>query len=505
MNNRFKQIIIYLFTVIVVASVWNQADAQSLMQTAKKAEQQAKELKQQENTRYKAIVNTRNLIEYEQFVEDYPSSQNTTEIKRRIEELKLWNKTQNNNSLSAYEYYLYNTKYHWFEKEANEAIREIKQISEKQAWERVVALNTIDAYLHYLNENPGSGYKIEAENAISILRENESWEKIKNSDDIYEIENFIYSFPNSTKITKAKERLHELKGTRYYNGGNYKDAYAEFSQLTKSQISSANKKAYNDVMEYYDFQNLGKYASEGDLYSFMTKYPNGNYNSQVRNKMAIAIASNFGAYSSEYDYNRALEYATDENTKKLINDYIARSKKLKKAKKKEYNSYIRDANGGTFNLGFNFLDAGYNFSKQILYYDLGLILRVGNYNDRLQFAIGINPGFMRYPQQYDDNDFFSDEYRVGNITFHLPIQCQLKLNLFRSSENSRFFLFGKYQYNSIRKKYLEGDFAWGVGCGFAWKHFDWSFFYRKDLGKIENPDFLSHNFWGMSMTYYWQL
>ena len=63
-----RHILSILFTVMMVAFISNQADAQSLMQTAKKAEQRAKELKQQETSRYNAIVDSKNLSKYNQFI-----------------------------------------------------------------------------------------------------------------------------------------------------------------------------------------------------------------------------------------------------------------------------------------------------------------------------------------------------------------------------------------------------------------------------------------------------
>lgn len=500
-----RRLFYILCSFMLAASVCNTMEAQSLMQTAKKAEQRAKELKHQETSRYDAIIDSKDLSKYTQYIADYPRGSKTQEIRNRIEELKLWNTAKSSNTIAGYESYLNSTKYHWYDTDANSAIRLLKQKAEKQAWDEVVAVNTIDAYEQYLQQNPNSGYRLDAEKEINRLKGTIEWKKINGTNNIAELQKFISSYPHSKEIVEASILLHELKGVQYYIEGNLGSAYTEFSKLSIEQISPENRNAYNDVMEYNNFQKLGIYASEGDLLSFITKHPNGKYYNQACNNLAITRARNLDEYSSDSDYVRALSYAKDEETKELVQSYITNSKKLKSDKAKAFKSYLRDQNGGIFNLGFDFLDMGYNFGQQILYYNLGLILRIGNYKDLLQFAIGVYPGVMRYPQQYDDNDFYSDNYSVGNITFHLPILCHLKLNLVKLSENSRLFIYGIYQYNAIRKKYLEGEFAWGVGCGFAWKHFDWSLYFRKDTGRIINSDFASPNFWGMSMIYYWQL
>ena len=164
-----RRLYFILCSLLFIASLSNTMEAQSLMQTAVKAEQRAKELKQQENSRYHSILDSRDLSKYEQFIKDYPNSQNTREIKKRAEEIHLYNNAKKQNTVLAYENYLLNSKYHWFSNEANVAIRDIKKISEKQEWEKVVAENSIEAYQQYLIKNPTTGYKIEAENAIKNL------------------------------------------------------------------------------------------------------------------------------------------------------------------------------------------------------------------------------------------------------------------------------------------------------------------------------------------------
>lgn len=56
-----RRFIFILFTVILSVSIATQMEAQSLMQTAKKAEQRAKELKQQESALYNSIVDSKDL------------------------------------------------------------------------------------------------------------------------------------------------------------------------------------------------------------------------------------------------------------------------------------------------------------------------------------------------------------------------------------------------------------------------------------------------------------
>ena len=161
-----RRLFFIICTLIYCASTPDTVEAQSLLQTAKKAEQRAKELKQQESARYDAILNSKDLSKYNQFITDYPKSSRTPEIRKRAHEVKLWNDVKKSNAIGSYEQYLASTQYHWYDNEAKQAIRSIKQIAEKREWDKVIATNTIIGYEQYLQENPSSGYRQEAEKAI---------------------------------------------------------------------------------------------------------------------------------------------------------------------------------------------------------------------------------------------------------------------------------------------------------------------------------------------------
>jgi hypothetical protein len=504
-----RHILSILFTVMMVAFISNQADAQSLMQTAKKAEQRAKELKQQETSRYNAIVDSKDLSKYNQFINDYPKGSKTPEIRKRAQEITLWNYSKTQNTIASYEHYLNTTQYHWYDNEANQSIRSIKQKVEKAKWDKVVAINTISGYQTYLQDNPTSGYKQDAEKAINRLQGQQAWNRIKNTENINELQNFISSYPCAAEVSIANAKLHELKGVQHYNEGNLGSAYSEFSNLTRDKISYANRKAYDDVMEYNEYSKLGHYATETALLNFMRKYPNSKYSNEVSNKIAVAKARNFGDYASSYDYNQALSYAKDSYTRNSVQSYISMNKKKQKERRNAMKSWERKQNGGTVNLGLDFLDLGLNEAYDdcpLWYYNVGLMLRFGNFKDRVQFAIGIKPGIFGYTEEVYSGDYYYDYDDTEKQTaFHMPIVGQLKLNLFKTSENSRFFIYGKYQYNAVRVEDIEAEMAWGAGLGIAWKHFDWAFYYRQDIGNVKNYDYRNQHYFGMSLIYYWQL
>jgi hypothetical protein len=481
------------------------ADAQSLMQTAKKAEQSAKELKQQEASRYNSIVDSKDLTKYNQYIADYPRGKNTPEIKRRADELKIWQNAKTSNTVSAYESYISSSQYHWYDSEANNAIKRLKQAAEKLAWNRVLTANNVETYQQYLRDNPNSGYKIEAEKAINRLKGSSAWNSIKGTKDIETLRRFISEYPNAHEVSDASNRLHELKGCQYYNNGELKSAYSEFSQVSRKDIAYESFAAYDAAMEYNEFSKLGTNSSEASLISFLIQYPNSIYASRVSNMVAVAKAGKFGDYSTSYDYNQAMSYAKDSHTQRLVQLYIAANKDKQKEKKHLRKSLERKRNGGTLNFGLDFMNIGYSSVSEggsIGYYDIGLLLRIGNYRDRIQFAFGLRPGIILYDDGYYDDSYETEEMQRG---FHMPIIGQLKLNLFNISEKSRLFVYGQYQYNAVRLDDKESEMAWSAGIGLAWKHIDWSFYYRQDIGRPSNWDYDKLHYYGMSLIYYWQL
>lgn len=502
--------LVYIFcTILALSFTYNQvfAESPSVTERARQAKQRAQKLREQEESRYMSILNSRDLSQYNQFIRDYPNSKRTPEIRKRAKDLTMWQDAKKQHTVSAYQYYLDNAPYQWHGVEARSAIQSLKQAAEKQAWDRVKATNTIAAYQQYIQSNPSSGYKQEAENAINRLQGAQAWAKIKDTSSAQDMQNFIATYPQATELTQATQRLHELKGYQYYKSGNLNSAYTEFSQLSRSSLtSSLYRTAYDDVMEYHQYSTLSEYSSEYDLKSFLSQYPSSRYSTSVSNMLALAKARNLSDYANNRDYDTALDYAKDSSTRSRVNAYINANKQKQKEREKALKSNQRKENGGTFNMGIDFMDVGYNLGSgnaDAGYYNLGLMLRVGNYADRVQFAVGVKPGLYFF----DESKTYLDYYGSSETTtkFHMPVVAQLKLNLFNTSESSRFFIYGQYQYNAVREAYIETEMSWAAGLGFGWKHIDLSFYYRQDIGEPEYSLFDKQQYVGMSLIWYWKL
>lgn len=498
-----KRIIYLLLPILLIGTYTFEADARTISKSAENARRQAQLKKEQRESRYNEILDSRDLYLYNEFISDYPNNKTQTpEIRKRADEINLWNEAKRQNSISSYENYLQKSQYKWYADEAKSKINTIKQEQERAAWTKVVNVGTLAAYEEYLRNNPQSGYAEQARTKMENIKATEEWEKIKNIDNLKSLQAFISKYPNAECTSQAKKRVHELRGYEYYKKNDLKSAYSEFSQLSISDVSYSHRDAYQAAVEYNEFSKLSEYSTESTLKSYLSKYPNSRYASKVNNLIAISKAKNFSDYASDYDYKSALSYARDERTETIVKSYITANKKVQSDRRKAYRAYKRKENGGWVNIGFDFLNLGYNCQSDgyALYYNLGLLFRVGNYNDWVQFAVGIKPGVVMYDGYEYDYDYSSTSY-----AFHMPLLAQLKFNLFKASTYSRFFVMGQYEYNAVRAKELETPMSWGVGFGFCRKHIEWSLFYRQDIGSPDSWDYDRQFYIGMSLVYYWTL
>jgi outer membrane protein assembly factor BamD (BamD/ComL family) len=73
-------------------------------------------------------------------------------------------------------------------------------------------------------------------------KSNDAWQKVKDSHNVGDFENFVQEFPNSSFSNTAKMRMHELKAVEYYNAGDYANAYSEFGNAGGGYAIDASNK-----------------------------------------------------------------------------------------------------------------------------------------------------------------------------------------------------------------------------------------------------------------------
>lgn len=416
------------------------------------------ELKKEKDA-YSSACHIGTLDSFTNFLNKYPKSQYAKDIKNRIKDFDLWSIARKNNTIQAYNTYLQNSQLKTFESEAKAAIEDINAVAE--------------------------------------------WQDLKATNNLNEIEAYIRKYPNASSIPDARKKEHELKGVQFYNSGNLSSAYREFIEAGgKYALSSANRIAYDNCQEYHEFSLLSSYSKEDTLNNFLSKYPNSQYKKQVSNWIAISKARELTMYSGDYSYKIALSYATDEVTRNEVKRYYKLRKREYSQYKKEQRRIKRRRDGGIVNFGIDVTDLAFNTSAYsdydsdidyVMYYNLGLGIKFGNYKSPVQFEIGAKFGFVFYTLWYD----YEDEF---NTSFHLPLFARLKVGL-GGGYSSQWYIDGMGYYNAVKESFLESDYSISVGAGIAWRHWDWRMLYYKcDIYPIET--YSSNGFLGTSFNYY---
>ena len=281
------------------------------------------------------------------------------------------------------------------------------------------------------------------------------------------------------------------------------NAYQEFNKAGgKYALGKDNQSKFDECQEYWEYKNLTSYSSEEKLLAFLGKYPSGRYSDEVSNKVAISKAKSFTMYSGNYSLNEALGFAKDETTRSIV-------KRHYEAKQKEYSQYKkaqrrikRQRNGGIINFGIEFMDLAFNPSMYsdmdndvdyVMYYNVGLGIRLGNYKSPVQFEIGAKPGLVVYTLWYGSED-------ETKTSFHLPLYARLKIGLWGGT-SSKWYVDGIGYYNAVKKSFLESDYSVSAGLGVSWRHWDWRIiYYKQDIGAQHT--YQNYNFLGTSFSYY---
>ncbi len=402
----------------------------------------------------------------EEFVKAYPDGRHSEEAKGKIEDYDLWLKAQSANTIDGYNEYIQKSKNKSFEKQANDAIIELKAEGE--------------------------------------------WNNLKTSTSIAELQGFIVKYPQSTKALTAQNRIHELKGLQHYQNGSLSEAYNEFVMAGgRSALETPNRSKFDECEEYVDFSKLSLYASERELLSFLQHHPSGKYSDTVSNRIAISKAKNLTMYSSYSQFNEALSYAKDGTTRAMVQQYINNSKKeyatYQKHQRRNARTQKAKRNGGYVQFGIEIMDFAWNCVSldrylNVFYYNVGLSMKIGNYKSPVQLEFGLKPGILCSYEADDDWHYYYGYYdKDVQVGFHMPIYTKLKINICNSGMYSKFYVAGMGYYNAVRDKELENQFSAGCGAGFAWRHWDMLFYYKQDLN---NKHHLDDKYIGSSVVYY---
>lgn len=450
MSLKFIQVI--FFTCIALSFCEN-INAQTLTKYVKQKQKEVAEKQIIEKRKYEDACQKGTLEAFREYSTAYPKGKYINDINKRIEDFGMWQKAFSENTISAYNQYLHNSKYLIFKDKADDAIKE--------------------------------------------LQSKEDWNNVKSSSNISDIERFMSAYPSSSLISEAQKRIHELTGVSLYNSGNLQGALNEFNEAGgRNSLQNDNITLYDKCKEYYDYTLLTSYSDESELESFLNAYPNSIYSNDVSNKLALVKAKELTMFSTEDSLKSVLAYAKDAYTQSQVKNYYDAKMQEYSNYKKEQQQIKRRRDGGIVNFGIEIMDIGVNTESDnynnYMYYNIGIGIKLGNYKSPIQFELGIKPGLNIYSI---GDDIDSDK----KTSFHLPLYARLKIG-FAGGSSKKWYVDGIGYYNAIKDSSLENDYSWSAGVGISWRHWDWRIlYYRQDTKSIT---YSINKFIGSSLSYY---
>lgn len=442
---------------------------------------------------YEYIIDDWDKSEYENFINRYPKNKNIPELKSRIEEIDLWEAAKKTNTPDSYRNYLKKTKYAHYRDRAMEGIQKAEQRLVEREWDNVRNMNSIQEYRNFINEHPGTPQAAEAQRMIDNLNALDEWKQIRNTEDVAVLEAFIAKYPQFPQINEASSRIHGIKAKELFESGRKDEAMDEFVQITvMDALPQSVRNLENQLIEYNDFKQLSVNSPMSDLERFTRDYPLSEYAPEVYNYIALNKAQGFNPYSTKQDYQEALSMASGPTYKK-IQSLIDKNEKDKSFIAAQERKARRKANGGWCGLVIEYGDFAWNGrtgETGLFTYEFGLKLRIGNYADRVQFAVGVKPGVgvwdFNGELNGDDDDYYSDNSGKSSAFFTMPVEAELKINLAKTGATSWFYLDGRFDYNAVREKKAQRPMAVNAGLGFGGKTWDILFYYGLGLGDVEN-------------------
>ena len=349
-----------------------------------------------------------------------------------------------------------------------------KRIADYKAWSTACNANTIDAYNTYIETSEYKAFSEAAKDSITEIESIATWNSIMDVPSLSAIEEFIHTYPNSSRIGEAQCVKHELTAVNLHGDGCYKDALEEFDAAGgRLCLAAANVPKYDECIEEVDYQ-----STNDDMISltvFLRKHPQSKHCKDVSNRLAILKAKQLDYTSDVNEYNDATNYVRDVETRRIVESYINAAERQRASYERRQRARRIKANGGYVMLGIetcDFLVGVADFmDSYVLSYNVGVSMKIGNYKAPVQLEVGIKPGIMYWT---DD-----DDYEL--CRFHMPVYAKLKLNIASIKDNCKFYIAGIGFYNAVRDDDVEGKFSVGGGFGVAWRKQDLFFYYKQDL------------------------
>lgn len=397
-----------------------------------------------ERDAYNAACAKGNADALRQFISDYPSSQFVADAQLRINDYSLWENARN--------------------------------------------ANTISAYKKYISESKVKAYSMEAELAIKKLEEEQDWLRVKESDNIDELEQHLSKYPNSPGKTEAQWRINWLKGEKYYSQGNMTQAMDYYTKARGTRNLPYNaQKHYEEIVAEQEYQRMLQSTDETDLMAYLSSLSaSSSYYNPISNLLAIIKARKLSYSSTESDYRDALSYARDNATAEKVDTYIEKAKKDARSHRRQMRRLAHEM-WWERNFKFGWHMVGMEFWEKFSALRSGIRLKLGTHQDIFNIQVGADYVWNAFTDTYKDRNN-KDKVSFDPICHQIAVPLNIKFNFTNGDNKCSFYIgvAGEYGYtfsetSDYRRMCNENTLAIEPQIGFNWKHADLGFFWRKYL------------------------
>lgn len=235
----------------------------------------------------KSIIKLLNKGEYSQVYEKIQTSFKDTNDVERLELLSLYYNQENNPEKNACLAYYYGKRLNSIEE------REVISLDEicKQELNRVYNskdIEELENYVHCFQEE--KKYAKEAERILEQI----AFEQTQMLNTLEDYENYIAKFPNAIQVNLAKQAIDEIISLEVLESGNlYK--LEDFAQTTKNE--KYKQQALQEI-ERIIFQNTLEENTKEKYESYIKRFPNGVYVKLAKEKLNDVVYSEVVANSS---------------------------------------------------------------------------------------------------------------------------------------------------------------------------------------------------------------
>lgn len=394
------------------------------------------------------------------------------------------------------------------------------RIEDYSLWQKAKEQNTITAYNYYLSQSSILAYKNDAEDAITTIQSEIEWNNCKTSNDEDKINSFIKTYPSSNYVNQAKYRLNILKGERYYASKNYNLAYTYLNDADNFQTligaPATHLKIINETREYESIMSSSDVSKvKSYLNTLSTSSP---FYVPTSNKLALLLGSALSTYSSEYSMNEALAYAKDDDTRATVKQYINKVKANKAYYERQRKNIARKRWWNqNFKVGID-ADFGTNTNGESggdMFYSAGLLLRFGNVDNVFSLVTGLKYRWFHVMPKYD-GCYYNAKTEWQLFAGGLNIPLSFRLNLGKITYNSSVFLgcgveygFKMFPEKGMDRIVNNNYFSIYPQLGLMWPNFELSCYWKTysispfvKYASKNNDEYKCNSLLGMQMSVY---